>query len=99
MATVEIVAQRRPSTLSSNLSGQGRPLPLDETHFAEIDASMLYIEEARARAERAVKTLRGEGAEPHLIRALEDAQQQLSDVAREFRQGTLVAVPAGQTTL
>ena len=59
---------------------------------------MLYIEEARARTQRAVESLRAERAEPHLIRALEDTQRQLSDVARELRQGTLFAVPAGQTS-
>lgn len=73
-------------------------MPVDESHFAEIDASMLYIEEARARAERAIVTLRKQGAEEHLIRSLEDAQDQLSDVARALRQGTLFAVPAGQTS-
>ncbi len=71
---------------------------MDETHFAEIDAAMLYIEEARARAERAAKTLRAEGADEHLIEALESAQEQLSDVARSLRQGTLFAVPSGQTS-
>jgi len=71
---------------------------VDETHFAEIDATMLYIEEARARTERAIAALRRQGAEPHLIHALEEAQQQLSDTARELRQGTLFAVPAAQTS-
>ena len=71
---------------------------MDETHFAEIDAAMLYIEEARARAERAAKTLRAEGADAHLIEALEGAQEQLSDIARALRQGTLFAVPSGQTS-
>ncbi|HVW89466.1 MAG TPA: hypothetical protein VHC01_08355 [Gaiellaceae bacterium] len=72
---------------------------MDERHFAEIDAAMLYIEEARARAERAAKTLRGEGADAHLIEALEEAQEQLSDVARTLRQGTLFAVPDAQISL
>jgi ABC-type cobalamin/Fe3+-siderophores transport system ATPase subunit len=71
---------------------------VDETHFAEIDAAMLYIEEARARAERAAKTLRAEGADQHLVEALEGAQEQLSDIARALRQGTLFAVPSGQTS-
>lgn len=71
---------------------------MDETHFAEIDATMLYIEDARARTERAVAALRRGGGEQHLIEALENTQQQLSDVARELRQGTLFAVPSAQTT-
>lgn len=72
---------------------------MDERHFTEIDAAMLYIEEARARAERAAKTLRAEGADAHLIEALDEAQDQLSDVARSLRQGTLFAVPSSQITL
>jgi glycerol kinase len=72
---------------------------MDETHFAEIDAAMLYIEEARARAERAANTLRAEGADTHLIEALAQAQEELSDVARALRQGTLFAVPNGQIKL
>ena len=47
---------------------------LDEKHFAEIDVAMLYIEEARKRAERAAATLRADGAEQHLIDALERSE-------------------------
>lgn len=72
---------------------------MDETHFAEIDAAMLYIEEARARAERGAAALRAGGADPHLVDALTEAQEQLSDVARGLRQGTLFAVPSGQIAL
>jgi hypothetical protein len=72
---------------------------VDEKHFAEIDAAMIYIEEARARAERAAKTLRAEGADGHLVEALVEAQDQLSEVARALRQGTLFAVPSGQISL
>ena len=72
---------------------------MDERHFAEIDAAMIYIEEARARAERAAKSLAAEGAEPHLVDALAEAEEQLSDVARSLRQGTLFAVPSGQSSL
>lgn len=72
---------------------------MDEPHFAEIDVTMLYIEEARARSERAVATLRAAGAEPHLIEALERSQQELSLTAKRLRQGTFFAVPSTQTTL
>jgi hypothetical protein len=71
---------------------------VDEPHFAEIDVTMLYIEEARARAERAVATLRSTGAETHLIEALEQSQQELSLTAKRLRQGTFFAVPSAQTT-
>ena len=60
---------------------------------------MLYIEEARARAERAAEALRREGAEPHLVEALERTRDELSDVARRLRQGTFFAVPKEQLSL
>ena len=72
---------------------------MDEKHFAEIEVAMLYIEEARERAERAAKTLRAEGADSHLIEALERSTTELSDVARRLRQGTYFAVPKEQLNL
>lgn len=72
---------------------------LDEQHFAEIDVAMLYIEEARKRAERAAKALRDEGADAHLVEALERSEAELSEVARRLRQGTFFAVPKEQLGL
>ena len=60
---------------------------------------MLYIEEARERAERAATVLRAEGADAHLIEALERSTTELSEVARRLRQGTLFAVPKEQLNL
>jgi hypothetical protein len=71
---------------------------LDETHFAEIEVAMLYIEEARERAERAAKAVRAEGADAH-FEALERPTIELSDVARRLRQGTYFAVPKEQLNL
>lgn len=71
---------------------------MDEANFEEIEAAMLYIEEARARTERAAANLRAAGADPHLIEALEQSQQQLSDTGRSLLQGTLFAVPSAQTS-
>lgn len=72
---------------------------MDEQHFHEIDVAMLYIEEARARAERAAEALRKAGADGHLIEAMTRAQEELSAVARRLRQGTLFAVPKEQLSL
>ncbi len=68
----------------------------DEAHFLEIHSVMLYIEEARRRTERAIAALRKEDAEEHLIEALEQTLQDLSDTARRLRQGTFFAVPKAQ---
>jgi hypothetical protein len=70
-----------------------------EQHFAEVDVAMLYIEEARARTERAVEVLRRTGADDHLIEALAKTEDELSEVARRLRQGTLFAVPREQLSL
>ena len=87
------------SATSSTLSAERRPQDLDEQHFAEIDVAMLYIEEARSRAERAVEALRKSGADEHLVEALARAEDELSEVARRLRQGTLFAVPKEQLSL
>ena len=72
---------------------------MDEKHFAEIEVVMLYVEEARERAERAAKALRAEGADAHLIEALERSATELSDAGRRLRQGTYFAVPKEQLNL
>jgi hypothetical protein len=68
----------------------------DEAEFLEIHEVMLYVEEARRRTERAIAALRENGAEEHLIEALERSEQELRDVARRLRQGTFFAVPKAQ---
>lgn len=60
---------------------------------------MLYIEEARSRAERAAEALRKAGADEHLVDAVARAEEEISDVARRLRQGTLFAVPKEQLSL
>lgn len=71
---------------------------LDETSFREVESTMHYVEEARARAERAAKHLRKMGSEPHLIEATESLEEELSRLGRRYRQGTYFAVPRNQTS-
>jgi hypothetical protein len=68
----------------------------DEAEFLEIHSVMLYVEEARRRAERAIATLEESGAEHHLIEALERSEEDLREVAKRLRQGTFFAVPKAQ---
>lgn len=70
----------------------------DERQYREIDVAMLYIEEARRRAEGGAGALRKMDADPHLVEAMERAQAELSEVARSLRQGTFFAVPSAQTS-
>ena len=46
-----------------------------------------------------MNALRAEGADAHLIEALERSTVELSEVARRLRQGTLFAVPKEQLNL
>jgi hypothetical protein len=65
----------------------------NEAHHSEVEKVLLYISEARERAERARLALVKEGAEPHLIAALKDAEEELRKEHRRLLQRTLYAVP------
>ena len=72
---------------------------MNEAHFAEIEKPLLYISEARERAERATKALDKDGAEPHLVEALTAADAELADLHLRLLQATHFAVPKPQLTL
>jgi hypothetical protein len=73
-------------------------IELDEQSFKKIESTMLYLEEARARAERAAKEMHEIGAEPHLIEATEQVRDDLTDLARRYRHRTYFAAPRAQTS-
>lgn len=64
-----------------------------EAHSSEIEKVLLFISDAQERARRAGDCLRQEGADPHLIAALREAQGQLGDVHRRLMQQTFYAIP------
>jgi hypothetical protein len=72
---------------------------MNEMHFADIEKTLLYISEARERAARTAKELRQNDAKPHLIAALEEAEQQLEKVGRVLMQETYFAVPSEQLSM
>ncbi len=73
---------------------------MSESHLSEIEKTLLYISEARQRAERAGGKLESAGAEPHLVAALEAAEQALADDHKKLMQRTFFAVPtSGQARL
>jgi hypothetical protein len=73
---------------------------MNEAHYSEIEKTLLYISDARRRAERAAKEIRSDGAEPHLIVALDAAAADLKDLQRTQMQATYFAVsePAPKVT-
>ena len=72
---------------------------MNEAHFAEIEKTLLYISEARQRAERAAKAIAKDGADAHLVEALSEAERELERVGRLLMQQTYFAVPKEQLTI
>jgi hypothetical protein len=65
----------------------------NEAHHSEVEKVLLYISEARERAERARTALARDDAEPHLVAALERSEEQLRQEHRRLLQATFYAVP------
>jgi len=72
---------------------------MNEAHFAEIEKTLLFISEARKRAERAAAGLESDGAEAHLVAALRQTEQQLEELGRRLMQQTYFAVPNDQLSI
>jgi len=72
---------------------------VNEAHFSEIEKTLLYISEARLRAERAAKLIEKDGADAHLVEALREAERELERVGRLLMQQTYFAVPEEQLTI
>ena len=72
---------------------------MNEAHFAEIEKTLLYISEARIRAERAAKQIAKDGAEAHLVEALEEVDRELLALHRKLMQSTYFAVQEDQLTI
>ena len=71
----------------------------NEKHYLEVDAALLFLDSSARRLDKAVAKLRSEGAEEHLIEALERARDEVVDTRRRLMQGTLFAVPKAQLSL
>jgi hypothetical protein len=72
---------------------------VNERHFSEIEVVLLYISEARERAEQTAQALRKDLADEHLVEALELAERELEQLGRLLMQRTYFAVPKEQLTL
>jgi hypothetical protein len=65
----------------------------NEAHQSEVEKVLLYISEARERTERARLALEKQGAQPHLIAALRDTEEELRKEHRRLLQRSLYTVP------
>jgi len=72
---------------------------VNERHLSEVEKTLLYISEARKRAEKTARELKSDGAEPHLVDALLLAERELEAVGRKLMQQTYFAVPKEQLSL
>lgn len=72
---------------------------MSEANSSEVEKVLLFISDARSRAGKARERLVKDGAEPHIIDALDDAQAKLDDAHRRLMQGTYFAVPERSTQL
>lgn len=72
---------------------------MNEAHFTEIEKVLLYISDARERAEKSAKELEKGGAEDHLITAVRASETELSGLHKRLLQQTHFAVPKSQMSL
>lgn len=72
---------------------------MDERHFSEIEKTLLFISEARKRAERAARDLGSAGADQHLIAALVETERELEKAGRRLMQKTYFAPDDEQLSL
>lgn len=72
---------------------------MNEDHFREIERVLLYVSDARRRAETTAAGLVRDGAEQHLVEAIRAAERDLAELHRRLMQATYWAVPAAQLSL
>lgn len=72
---------------------------MNEAHISEVERVLLYVSEARERAERARRALEKDGAEAHLVAALLETEARMRAEHSRLMQTTFYAVPGGQDKL
>ncbi len=65
---------------------------MTERQSSEVEKVLLHLSDARTRARRAAELVEKDGAEPHIVEALQDAERQLADLHRTLAQNTYYAV-------
>lgn len=72
---------------------------MNEQHFKETERTLLYISEARERAEKSARGIARDQAEPHLVSALKETEAELLALHRKLMQRTYFARPKQQVAL
>lgn len=66
---------------------------MTEAHSGEVEKVLLHIGDARDRARAAAERMAKQDAEDHVVKALREAEQSLSEIHRRLTQQTFYAVP------
>lgn len=72
---------------------------MDPAHLEEIERVLLYVSEARERAERVARAIRRDGGEPDLVEAVEEAERALSEIHLRLLRRSYFGIPSGQLEL
>lgn len=72
---------------------------VNQAHLAEIERTLLYISEARERAERTARSMRRDEGDPRLVSALEDADRGLLAVHGELMRAAYFPASSEQLKL
>jgi len=72
---------------------------VNEQHMAEVERVLFEMSGARKRAEKVARTLANDGAEQHLVEALERAECELDATIDAFFKSTYFHVPKDQLAL
>ena len=68
-------------------------MPMNELNSSEVEKVLLFVSDARQRAAKARARLEKVGAEPHVLRALQETEDSLASSHRNLMQATYFAVP------
>ncbi len=72
---------------------------MNEGHSSEVERVLVHVGHASDRAKRAAAQVAKDRADPHVVKALEDAANELSQVYRRLAQATYYAIPSDDLKL
>lgn len=94
--SVEVICAKSDTSRSAAMNcppNAVRSITMTERQSSEIEKVLLFISDARSRARKASEACAKDGAAPHIVEALGDAEHHLAELHRTLAQGTYYAVP------
>jgi len=93
------LTQSRDEPVSEPSAAPPKLGEVNEQHMAEVERVLFELSGARKRAEKVARTLANDGAEQHLVEALERAECELDATIDAFFKSTYFHVPKDQLAL